>query len=225
MTNCENQARLRKNDATIYVTVEKGEKMNSLIIWTVVLVALFVLLIFMKKIQLPFVMFTLPLIIGCLSGTGLTDLLAAFTKQFGATMSTGGLMMLFSMIYFSTLTETGFFNRVSTEIFHATKGRMNVWIVMLMTFILMTIGKFTGSVASAWFMTFPLMIPFYDRMKFSRIDAMTICCLANGMTSCLPWATALVNNAAYAGVEVSELAPQVMKLMILFIPMLIVLSS
>ncbi len=192
----------------------------NLVLWTVILVALFIVCIFIKKLQLPFVMFALPLIIGLLTGAPLNDLLGGFTTQFGRTMTTGGLMMLFSMIYFSTLTETGFFNRIATDIFHLTKGKMNVWVVMAMTFILMTIGKFTGSVASAWFMTFPLMIPFYDKMKFSRIDAMTICCLANGMTSCLPWATALVNNAAYAGVELPELIPHVTKLMILFVPML-----
>lgn len=193
----------------------------SLTLWAIILVVLFIIVIFTKRVPLPLAMLLLPLAVGLLIGTDLPTILDAYKTQFGNSMTNAGLLMIFSLLYFGTLTETGFFNRISTEIFFLLKGKMNVWMVMIMTYVLMTIGKFTGANAAAWFITFPLMIPFYDKMGFSRTDAMILTCVAHAMTSCLPWTTNVVNQAVIAEVEISEFAHMVVRSMWGYIPVAI----
>lgn len=190
----------------------------SILGWTVVLVGLFIVFTFIKRIPLPYVMFVLPLIVALLAGFPIKDVVGMFTKQWQQTMASGGIMLLYAMVFFNIMTESGFFTSVAYKVFRLTKGKMNVYVVFAMTFILMTIGKFTGSVAAAMFLTFPLMIPFYDRMNVRRIDAFTLCCLANALTSGLPWSTAVAQQSMIIGEPVEVVAQYTTKFLLLYIP-------
>ena len=63
---------------------------------------------------------------------------------------------------------------MGNAVFRLTKGKMNIYAVMAMTVILTAIGMLTATIGTAYLVVFPLMLPFYERMKFDKKAALVI---------------------------------------------------
>lgn len=130
-------------------------------------------------------------------------------------------MIIFAMTYFTLLTETGFFNTIANGVFRLSKGKMSIWAVMIMTVTFISIGKLTTSIATAYLVTFPLMMTFYDRIGFNKNDAMCLATVAHGATGWFPWGMNIAMTASLVSVDTTALAAAAMKISFFFIPVIL----
>lgn len=193
----------------------------SLVAWAVIMVAFMVIVVFFKKIPIAYAMMIGPFLISIIMGNSLDDTLGYFLDSFNNTMKSAGLMIIFAMLYFGMLSETGFFNRIGRGIFRLMKGKISIWTVMIMTVVLAAIGMLTATIASAYLVVFPLMIVFYEKMNFSKINALILVTTVCSAMCFLPWGIGMALNASFAGVDVMELMAATIPISIVFIPVLI----
>ena len=120
-------------------------------------------------------------------------------------MKASGYMVLFALIYFTMLSESGMFHILVKQFLKLFRGSMNIYLVMIMTSVIAAIGMLTSSVITAYLIVFPIMIPLYEKMKFNKISAMIIAQTAIAAMCFLPWGIAVVNSAVFAGVDALNL--------------------
>ena len=146
----------------------------SILVWAAIMIVFVVAVVFVKKLPVQYALMVGPFIIALLMGYSVPETVDFFLAQFNGTMKSAGLMIVFSILYFGLLTETGFFSTVGNAVFRLTKGKMNIYVVMAMTVILTAIGMLTATIGTAYLVVFPLMLPFYERMKFDKKAALVI---------------------------------------------------
>lgn len=145
----------------------------SILVWAAIMIVFVVAVVFVKKLPVQYALMVGPFIIALLMGYSVPETVDFFLAQFNGTMKSAGLMIVFSILYFGLLTETGFFSTVGNAVFRLTKGKMNIYAVMAMTVILTAIGMLTATIGTAYLVVFPLMLPFYERMKFDIFSSTT----------------------------------------------------
>lgn len=193
----------------------------SLVAWAFIMVAFMVIVVFFKKIPIAYAMMVGPFAISILMGNSIDDTMGFFLESFNNTMKSAGLMIIFAMLYFGMLTETGFFNRIGGAVFKLMKGKINIWAVMIMTVVLAAIGMLTATIASAYLVVFPLMLVFYEKMNFDKRSALILVTTVCAAMCFLPWGIGMALNATFAGVEIMELMVEVLPISVVFIPAII----
>lgn len=193
----------------------------STVAWAFVMVAFMVVVVFIKEVPLPYAMMVGPFIISLLMGNSINETLQFFLDQFNGTMKSAGLMIIFAMLYFGLLTETGFFNKIGSAVFRMTKGKMSVWTVMIMTVILTAIGMLTATIGTTYLVVFPLMMVFYNRMDFDKKAALIIVTCTCSAMCFLPWGIGMAFTASYANVEIMDLCMRTIPITFTFIPVII----
>ncbi len=192
----------------------------SIVAWAFVMVLFMVVIVFLKDVPIQYAMMVGPFIISLLMGNTIDQTLQFFLDQFNATMKSAGLMIIFAMIYFGLLTETGFFNKIGSTVFRLTKGKMSVWTVMIMTVILTAIGMLTATIGTTYLVVFPLMTVFYNRMNFDKKAALIIVTCTCSAMCFLPWGIGMAFTASYANVEIMDLCARTIPISFAFLPVI-----
>ena len=193
----------------------------SILVWAAIMIVFVVAVVFVKKLPVQYALMVGPFIIALLMGYSVPETVDFFLAQFNGTMKSAGLMIVFSILYFGLLTETGFFSTVGNAVFRLTKGKMNIYVVMAMTVILTAIGMLTATIGTAYLVVFPLMLPFYERMKFDKKAALVIVTCTAAAMCFLPWGIGMAINASFANVDVMELCSKVIPITGVFIPVIV----
>lgn len=193
----------------------------SILVWAAIMIVFVVAVVFVKKLPVQYALMVGPFIIALLMGYSVPETVDFFLAQFNGTMKSAGLMIVFSILYFGLLTETGFFSTVGNAVFRLTKGKMNIYAVMAMTVILTAIGMLTATIGTAYLVVFPLMLPFYERMKFDKKAALVIVTCTAAAMCFLPWGIGMAINASFANVDVMELCSKVIPITVVFIPVIV----
>lgn len=102
----------------------------SILVWAAIMIVFVVAVVFVKKLPVQYALMVGPFIIALLMGYSVPETVDFFLAQFNGTMKSAGLMIVFSILYFGLLTETGFFSTVGNAVFRLTKGKMNIYAVM-----------------------------------------------------------------------------------------------
>ena len=89
-------------------------------------------------------------------------------------MQSAGYMILFAMIYFTMLGETGMFDTLIRGLLKLSHGKLHIYLVMVITTLIAAVGMLTATVATAYLIVFPIMLPIYKKMKFDHNAAMII---------------------------------------------------
>lgn len=187
----------------------------------ILMIALIISSLFIKRVSMQYALYIVPIFCGLLLGFSIPELTDMFIGQVNTAMKSAGYMILFAMIYFNMLSETGMFNTLVGNLVKLTKGRMNVWILMILTSLIAAIGMLTATVATAYLIVFPIMLPIYKKMKFDLMDAMIIAQTAIAGMCFVPWGIAVVNSSVFAGVDPIELSGTLTKVAICFIPAIV----
>ena len=142
-------------------------------------------------------------------------------SSINSTMKSVGYMLLFAFMYFTLLSETGMFDIIIDGFITLTKGKLNIYIVMVMTTIIAAIGALTASVATAYLVTFPVMITLYKKLKFDKKAAMIIAQTSIAAMCFVPWGIGLATSAVFAKVDPIILSQKVIPISFCFIPVII----
>lgn len=158
----------------------------------ILMIALVIGSLFVKRVPMQYALYIVPVFCALLLGYSFTEIGDMFIKQVNTAMQAAGYMCLFAMIYFNMLSQTGMFNTLVKGLLRVTRGRMNIFIVMAMTSLIAAIGMLTATVVTAYLIVFPIMLPFYKKMKFDCASAMIIAQTAIAAMCFLPWGIAVV---------------------------------
>lgn len=186
-----------------------------------IMLASIIACIFYKKIPMQFVLAIVPIVCAMILGFNITEVSDMVINSINNTMRSVGYMLLFGLMYFTLLSETGMFEIVVKNIMKLTKGKINVYIVMILTTVVAAIGMLTASPVSAYLIVFPVMLSLYNKTKFDKKAAMIIAQTSIAAMSFLPWSTGIATSAVFAEVDPLELSKQVVPITLCFIPVIV----
>ncbi len=187
----------------------------------ILMVALVIASAFFKKLPMQFILCIVPIICGLLAGYHIKEIGDIAMAQIAKNMQSAGIMCLFAMVYFTMLGETGMFNTVIKNLLKLTRGKVSVYVVMIITSIVSGIAFLTAQVVTAYSIVFPAMLPLYKKMKFNKASAMMIAQTSIAAMGFIPWGIAVVNSSVFAGVDTLELSRRLMPVSLCFIPVII----
>mgnify|MGYP003293243858 CR=1 FL=1 len=187
----------------------------------VIMLVVVIACILWNKIPMNFVMFVVPLV--CMFGLGynLGEVSGFIINQVNTVMASAGYMLLFGLVYFSMLTETGMFEIIINKMLSLLGNKMNVIVIFVMTSLISCVAYLTASMSTSYLIVFPIMIPLFRKFKIDRNYAFLICQTAISAMCWLPWGIGVVNSAMMAGVSPEELASASIPWGLCFIPAMI----
>lgn len=192
-------------------------------IMAIIMLVIVVAAIIWNKVPMNFVMFVVPVICALFLGYSITEISDAITTQLATTMKSAGYMLLFGLIYFTMLTETGMFDTIVGAVMKLIGKNMNVVIVMVMTVVIGALGYLTANMSTTYLICFPIMIPLYKKFKLDQSYAFLLCQTAISAMCFLPWGIGIANSAMMAGVDTTELAAASIPWGACFIPVIILM--
>lgn len=129
--------------------------------------------------------------------------IANFVKEGIKTVTSNGILFIFSVIYFGVLSDTGLFDVIVNWL--VKKAGNSVIMVTVSTAIIATIAHLDGTTATTVLITIPALYPIYKKMN---IDARVLLCLVGacmGVMNLLPWGGPTARAATVLGVDANEL--------------------
>lgn len=135
--------------------------MSILNIMAITMMAAVIVLILTKVIPMNFTLFLVPVAVALVLGYSPVEISTMVVEQFATTMRSSGYMLIFGLLYFSMLTETGMFDRIVGSITGLIGSRMNVVIIMILTTVIAAVGMLTANISTCYLVTFPIMMPLY----------------------------------------------------------------
>lgn len=193
----------------------------NLTVVAIIMVAAVIAFAFAKKVPMQFILCVVPVICGLLAGFNIGEVGEMAMGQITKSMQSAGIMCLFAMVYFTMLSETGMFNIVIRRILRLTKGRVSIYMIMIITSVISGIGFLTAQVVTAYSIVFPAMLPLYKKIQFNKASAMVIAQTSIAAMGFIPWGIAVVNSSVFANVDAMELSRRLMPVSACFIPFII----
>lgn len=113
-------------------------------------------------------------------------------------MTGTALLLMFSITFFSLISETGVFDRIIDRVIKMARG--NVFIVLFATVVVATIAQIDGSMITTYVITIPALLGLYDKMKLDRRILLLLTALVTvGFNP--PWGSTMNQNALIAGID------------------------
>lgn len=185
------------------------------------MMAVVIAFILTKKIPMNFTLFLVPIVVALILGFKPADIGTMVVDQFNTTMKASGYMLIFGLLYFSMLTETGMFETIIGGITKVIGSRMNVVVIMILTTVIAAIGMLTANISTCYLITFPIMMPLYKKYKFNRVYAFILAQTALAAMCFIPWGIGIALSAMMAGCDTVELAVASIPWALCFIPVII----
>lgn len=161
-----------------------------------------ILLLLNRKVVAPFVAIAgMPIVMCILIGQG-ANLNEYITKGVSS-ISTTGVMFIFSVIFFGVMSETGAFDPVVNAIIKATKG--DPVRLMLGVFLFAALVHLDGSGVVTTLLVVPPMFPIFKRLKMRNTSLALPLGLAAGIMNAVPWGGPTLRAATALEMNVMEL--------------------
>ncbi|MDF2677025.1 MAG: citN, partial [Bacillota bacterium] len=193
----------------------------SPLIMAIIMLAIVIASVFYKKVPMFFILGIVPIICALILGMDIKAISKAATDQLSATMNSAGYMLLFALMYFNMLTETGMFDTFAKGIIRMFRGKVNVWTLMILTTGLTCIGMLTASVSTAFMLAIPIVLPIIKKMNFDRQNAYLMIITAIAAMCFIPWGIGIVITATFVGIDPQSLASATVPISLCFIPVII----
>lgn len=170
------------------------------------MIVILLVLIIRSRIPAPVIMMSVPVGFALICGYGMSDTLDRIMAQFHSVMGNMGYMLLFSLIYFQMLTETGMFEQMVQAVLKAVGDKMNVVVVLVLTTVIALAVGLTTNIVAVYLIVFPIVIPLYKKFNMDRIAAVILAQTASCVFAFLPWNYNLTLGVAGTGCDLKELA-------------------
>lgn len=170
----------------------------------IALIAIVVLTVVTDKVPFNFVLLIVPIIFALILGHSLTKISTFVLAQFSSLMQSAGFMLLFAFLYFQMLTDSGMFDTIVTWI--TSKLKINAIVLIVLTTVIGAFAILTGNFTPAYLVTFPMLMPLYERFNFDKGDAFIIAQTAMSAMCFIPWGIGMAYTASSAGLSATALS-------------------
>ena len=147
------------------------------------MVATFMTLIMTKRMTPLVALIVIPTVFGVVAGqaAGLGDMMIDGIKNLAPT----GVMLLFAILFFSTMTDTGLFDPLVGKLIRLVHGDPTR--ILLGTVVLCALVSLDGDGSTTYIITIAALLPLYKRYDMNRLY---LCCLlmaTSGIMNLTPW--------------------------------------
>ena len=147
------------------------------------MVATFMTLIMTKRMTPLVALIVIPTIFGVVAGqaAGLGDMMIDGIKNLAPT----GVMLLFAILFFSTMTDTGLFDPLVGRLIRMVHGDPTR--ILLGSVVLCALVSLDGDGSTTYIITIAALLPLYKRYDMNRLY---LCCLlmaTSGIMNLTPW--------------------------------------
>lgn len=147
-------------------------------------IALFLVLIIIKRLSVITALVLVPLVFGFLAGFGpkeLGEMILAGIKQVAPT----GILLMFAVLYFGTMLDVGLFDPIIATIIRLVKG--DPLKVILGTAVLTMIVHLDGDGTATFMIVMSAFLPIYKQLRINRLILTGIVALSVGPMHLVPW--------------------------------------
>ncbi|MFT4272499.1 MAG: citrate:proton symporter [Pantoea sp.] len=182
-----------------------------LLILSVLMIGCFIGLLMSKKLSALTALIIIPTIFALLSGQGAE--MGTMVIKGLRTVAPTGVMLIFAMLYFMSVTDAGMFDPIIKRIVSAVDG--DPVKIFIGTALLGFIVALDGDGATVYMIVLAAFMPIYERVGLSKLSVACLLLQCTGLGNMFPWGgpTARAATAVHADVAT------------LFVPMLLPLLA
>lgn len=174
--------------------------MLALIGFALMIVLMFVLI--KEKMAPPLAFILLPIIAAVLAGFGVADI-SEFIKTGMKTMMNTAILFIFSISYFTLMSDAGLFDPIINFLIKRTgKSITTVLIAVLLTTF---VAHLDGSGATTFLIVVPAFLPICKKMGIRPQALLAAMCGGYGVMNLVPWGGPTMRAASVANIEVGDL--------------------
>lgn len=147
------------------------------------MVATFMTLIMTKKMTPLVALIVIPSIFGVVAGqaAGLGDMMIDGIKNLAPT----GVMLLFAILFFSTMTDTGLFDPLVGRLIRLVHG--DPLLILLGSVVLCAVVSLDGDGSTTYIITIAALLPLYKRFDMNRLYLCCLLMVTSGVMNLTPW--------------------------------------
>ncbi|MBJ6123268.1 CitMHS family transporter [Sphingomonas mollis] len=147
------------------------------------MVATFMTLIMTKKMTPLVALIVIPSLFGVIAGqsAGLGDMMIDGIKNLAPT----GVMLLFAILFFSTMTDTGLFDPLVTRLIRLVHG--DPMRILIGTVALCAVVSLDGDGSTTYIITIAALLPLYKRFDMNRLYLVCLLMTTSGIMNLTPW--------------------------------------
>lgn len=155
-----------------------------------------------EKMAPPLAFIILPLIAAAAAGFGLEEI-AGFIKTGMNTMLSTAVLFIFSISYFTMMSDAGLFDPIIDFLIKKTgKNVATIFIAILLTTY---VAHLDGSGATTFLIVVPAFLPICKKMGIRPQALLAAMCGAYGVMNLVPWGGPTMRASSVAEVEVGDL--------------------
>jgi CitMHS family citrate-Mg2+:H+ or citrate-Ca2+:H+ symporter len=147
------------------------------------MVATFMTLIMTKRMTPLVALIVIPSLFGVIAGqaAGLGDMMIDGIKNLAPT----GVMLLFAILFFSTMTDTGLFDPLAGRLIRMVHG--DPLRILLGTVVLCALVSLDGDGSTTYIITIAALLPLYKRFEMNRLYLVCLLMATSGIMNLTPW--------------------------------------
>lgn len=147
-------------------------------------ITVFLILIMTKRLSVMTALVLTPIVFGFLAGFNASDL-GKFALEGIKQVAPTGILLMFAVLYFATMLDTGLFDPVIGFIIKSVKG--DPLKVIVGTAILTMIVHLDGDGTATFMIVISAFLPIYKQLKINRLVLSGIVALSVGPMHLVPW--------------------------------------
>jgi citrate-Mg2+:H+ or citrate-Ca2+:H+ symporter, CitMHS family len=171
------------------------------------MVTTFMTLIMTRRLSPLVALITVPIVFALLGGFGGADLGTMMLSGL-RTLAPTGVMLMFAILYFGLMIDTGLFDPLIRAILRVVRG--DPVKIVVGTALLATLVSLDGDGSTTYMITVAAMLPLYRRLHLDPLNLTCVTILASGVMNLTPWGGPLARAASALHVEPADV----------FVPML-----
>lgn len=175
----------------------------SLALIAILMIAACFVLVLSKKVHMIIPFIVIPIIFALVAGFSLSEV-SSFVVDGVSSTNNAVLLILFSVAYFSILSETGMFDIIVNRITKLTKN--NVYVVLICTVLIAMIGHMDGAYNTTYLITIPTLLPLYKKLHIDSRILMLLTVMGATAMCVTPWSALVVQLTPFAEVEAAVLS-------------------
>lgn len=169
------------------------------------LVVAFTVLIMTKRMTPLTALIVTPILFGAvavvLSGKGLVDL-GPMMIEGVKTLAPTGVMLLFAILFFGLMTDTGLFDPAVAVLVRVVKGDPQK--IILGTVVLGAVVSLDGDGSTTYIITCAALMPLYQRLGLNRLYLVCLLMLVSGVMNLSPWGGPTARAASALHLDVQD---------------------
>jgi citrate-Mg2+:H+ or citrate-Ca2+:H+ symporter, CitMHS family len=171
------------------------------------MVTTFMTLIMTRRLSPLVALISVPILFALLGGFGGAELGTMMLSGL-RTLAPTGVMLMFAILYFGLMIDTGLFDPLIRAILRVVHG--DPVKIVVGTALLATVVSLDGDGSTTYMITVAAMLPLYRRLHLDPLNLTCVTILASGVMNLTPWGGPLARAASALHVEPADV----------FVPML-----